>query len=117
MPTQVTDEEKQEAYDDMRSDLRSGECAIITSPASGSDEVYYCGKLLGIISDLQAVANTSRAFSASPEGVFRSREHALRAIEQEAARHQFWPSVYHVNERGAVDLLNSRTGKFIESWV
>ena len=116
MRTQVTDEEKQEAYDEMRSDLRSGECAIITSPASGSDEVYYCGKLLGIISE-DKFDRRAKRFSASPEGVFRSREHALRAIEQEAARHQFWPSVYHVNERGAVDLLNSRTGKFIESWV
>lgn len=105
---------EQDAYDDMRSDLSTGECARIDSPANGPDRVTYCGKFLGII---DADKYDSRGFRKAPSGVFRNLAHALRAIETAANEAKFWPNVYHINERRHVTLIHPKTGREIASWV
>lgn len=113
---QLTDEERENLFSDMQSDLQSGECARIDSPANGFDRVTVCGKTLGVIDpDLHAM--NSQNFRKAPSGVFCSYEHALQAIAKEFERLQFWGNVYLVNERGNVTLIHPTTGEEIASWV
>ncbi len=110
---------KQEAYDDMKRELESGECAIIRSKSSGPDEVWLNGKLLGRIDPDYAPAPANgrfRPFERKPQGVFTSREDALRGIKAAMTQQGFFPNVYSVNERGNVTLLDF-SGNELDSWV
>ncbi len=121
MKAQQTDEEREEVFRDMQTDLRSQSCARIDSPANGPDRVSFCGGSLGVIDAdrYDAIQRTGGAdgFGKAPEGVFRSRAHALRAIQQAAKVANYWPNVYHVNERGNVTQLHPTTGRELASWV
>lgn len=87
-------------YQEMRSELESGECAVISS--NGFHEtVTFCGKTLGEIGEGKE---------------FPEMRDALRAIRNAMESAQFWPNIYRVNDRGNVDLLSSR-GKVLASWV
>ncbi len=117
----LTDEEREEAFREMQSELRTGECARIDSPANGPDRVSYCGESLGVIDAdrYDAIQRTGGAdgFGKAPEGIFRSTRHALRAIQQAANAAKYYPNVYHVNERGNVSQLHPTTGRELASWV
>ncbi len=111
----MTDDENQELYEDMRSDLETGECAVLDDSRSGPTVVRFCRQTLGVI-DNAAYRERHRPFRTAPEGIFADTGRALRAIRMEMNRHQFWPSIYHVNDHGNVTLL-STMGREIAAWV
>ncbi len=120
MKTQTqTDDEREEAFRDMQTELQSGECARIDSPASGPERVTYCGRFLGVI-DAEAYDKArgggSDRFSAV-NGTFRSVKHALRGIARAADAAKFYPNVYAVNERGNVTQLHPVNGRELASFV
>jgi hypothetical protein len=87
----MTDQEQE--YDDMRSDLESGECAVIQCNGSKTT-ASFCGKHLatGDFDDL------------------------LVAVKEEMEFQRFWPNIYYVNDHGNVDLLDDK-GDTVRSWV
>jgi hypothetical protein len=114
-PVDMTDEENQELYEAMRSDLETGECALLDDSRSGPTVVRFCRNALGVI-DSEAYREKRRPFRTAPEGIFASTRQALRAIKMEMERRQFWTAIYHVNDHGNVTLL-SGTGREIAAWV
>ncbi len=90
------EEDEAQALADARGEIENGECAVIQSPASGPDTVWFSGKSLGAIESI---------------------EDALRLVAAESERQQFYPNLFHVNERGNVMQLDPTTGKEIRSWV
>lgn len=91
----------EEATESMRDDISSGECAIVYDNGS----IYYCRKLFGRISDTPAPNN------------YPTLRKALRALKEHMAKHNFFPNIYRVNERGNTALLQPTTGREICSWV
>ena len=47
----MTDDENQERYEAMRSDLATGECAVLDDSRSGPTVVRFCRQTLGVIDD------------------------------------------------------------------
>ncbi len=111
----MTDDENQELYEAMRSDLETGECAVLDDSRPGPTVVRFCRQTLGVI-DSAAHRERHRSFRTAPKGIFADTRRALRAIRTEMNRHQFWPAIYHINDRGNVTLL-SPTGREIAAWV
>lgn len=111
----MTDEDNQELYEAMRSDLETGECALLDDSRSGPTVVRFCRLTLGVI-DSGVYQERHRPFRVSPQGIFADTRQALRAISMEMDRQQFWPAIYHVNDHGNVMLLSS-TGREIAAWV
>lgn len=111
----VTDDHNQDLYEAMRSDLETGECALLDDSRSGPTVVRFCQQTLGVI-DSGAYQERSRPFRRAPQGIFADTRQALRAIRVEMDRRQFWPAIYHVNDHGNVTLL-SGTGGEIAAWV
>ena len=111
----MTDDQKQDLYEAMRSDLETGECALLDDSRSGPTVVRFCRNALGVI-DSGAYRERSRPFRTAPQGIFASTRQALRAIRMEMDRLQFWPAIYHVNDHGNVTLL-SGSGREIAAWV
>lgn len=48
-------------------------------------------------------------------GRFENVDDAIEAIKKRMADDQYYPSVYRINERGNIDLLNYK-GKVLASW-
>jgi hypothetical protein len=92
---------EQEAYEQMRADLESGECATITD-SGFQTSVYFCRKYLGSI----------------PVD-FKSEAEARRALRAEMGKAQYWPNLYFVNDHGNVSQVSLRTGKAYKGreWV
>ena len=111
----MTDEENQELYEAMKSDLEAGEYALLDDSRSGPTVVRFCGEALGVI-DREAYGEKRRLFQLAPEGLFASTRQALRAVRAEMDRRQFWPDIYHVNDHGNVTLL-SQIGREVAAWV
>ena len=111
----MTDDQNQDLYEAMRSDLATGECALLDDSRSGPTVVRFCRQTLGVI-DSGAYQERSRPFLTAPHGIFADTQQALRAIRMEMDRHQFWPDIYHVNDHGNVTLL-SGAGREIAAWV
>jgi hypothetical protein len=111
----MTDDENQELYEAMRSDLETGECALLDDSRSGPTVVRFCRETLGVI-DHAAHWEHHRPFRTAPKGIFADTRQALRAIRMEMDRRQFWPAIYHVNDHGNVTLI-SPTGREIAAWV
>ena len=111
----MTDDENQELYEAMRSDLETGECALLDDSRSGPTVVRFCRQTLGVI-DSGAYQERSRPFRTAPQGTFADTRQAIRAIRLEMDRCQFWPAIYHVNDHGNVTLL-SPTGREVAAWV
>ena len=111
----MTDDENQELYEAMRSDLETGECALLDDSRSGPTVVRFCRNALGVV-DSEAYREKRRPFRTTPEGIFADTRQALRAIRMEMDRRRFWPAIYHVNDHGNVTLL-SGTGREIAAWV
>ena len=112
----AAEEEGDQQYQDMRSDLESGECVVFDdSSPSAPTRVVFSGDELGIISDVE-FDRRHRPFAAAPQGVFRDVSHALRAVNAEMERRKFWPNIYHVNDHGNVSLWD-KNGREIRAWV
>ncbi len=111
----MTDDQYQELYEAMRSDLETGECALLDDSRSGPTVVRFCRDILGVI-DSGSHQERSRPFRTAPQGIFADTRQALRAIRMEMDRHRFWPAIYHVNDHGNVTLL-SGSGREIAAWV
>lgn len=111
----MTDDENQELYEAMRSDLETGECALLDDSRSGPTIVRFCRQTLGVI-DSGSYRDQHRPFRTAPAGLFTDTRQALRAIRMAMERCQFWPAIYHVNDHGNVTLL-SPTGREIAAWV
>lgn len=111
----MTDDENQELYEAMRSDLETGECGLLDDSRSGPTVVRFCRQTLGVI-DTGAYRERHRLFRTAPTGIFADTRQALRAIRTEMNRQQFWPAIYHVNDHGNVTLL-SPMGREIAAWV
>lgn len=47
----MTDDQNQELYEAMRSDLETGECALLDDSRSGPTVVRFCGDTLGVVDD------------------------------------------------------------------
>lgn len=109
----MTDEDNQDLYEAMRSDLETGECALLDDSRSGPTVVRFCRDILGVI-DSGSHQERSRPFRTAPQGIFADTRQALRAIRMEMDR--FWPAIYHVNDHGNVTLL-SGSGREIAAWV
>ncbi len=106
----------QEAYQDMKSELESGEAVVFDdSRASAPTRVMFGRDELGIIND-EEFERHHRPFAPAPQGVFRDVAHALRAVNAEMERRQFWPNIYHINDHGNVSLWD-KNGKEVRSWV
>ena len=75
----MTDDENQELYEAMRSDLETGECALLDDSRSGPTVVRFCRNALGVI-DSEAYREKRRPFRTTPEGIFADTRQALRAI-------------------------------------
>ena len=89
-----------DAYKEMQSDIESGDCYVIQdSRGAGVDLVSGC-KIMGHYEDM---------------------DEAVRALVEHANAEKFWPSVYHVNERGNTDVLivnyDEGTYKMGQGWV
>jgi hypothetical protein len=92
----------EEAYEDMRDDLQSGECALLDdSRAMSPTRIIFCGETLGVI---------------DPQGAIKDQSEALRVIQAKMEEEQFYPNIYHINDHGNVSLL-SPDGKIIQGWV
>jgi hypothetical protein len=90
-----TEEDKQQAYDDMRSELESGDCATIQDGRGATYIATFEGRI-----------------------VHRGEwDECLANIQHCMSKQKFWPNLYYINERGNVSLLNSQTGDEIQSWV
>jgi hypothetical protein len=111
----MTDEDNQELFEAMRSDLETGECAVLDDSRSDPTVVRFCRQTLGVI-ESAAYRERHQPFRTAPKGIFADTRQALRAIQVEMDRHQFWPAIYHVNDHGNVTLL-SQTGREIAAWV
>lgn len=111
----MTDDENQELYEAMRSDLETGECALLDDSRSGPTVVRFCRETLGVI-DSGSHQERSRPFQTAPQGIFADTRQALRAIRMEMDRRRFWPAIYHVNDHGNVTLL-SGSGREVAGWV
>ena len=111
----MTDDQNQDLYETMQSDLETGECALLDDSRSGPTVVRFCRNTLGVI-DSEAYRDRHRPFRTAPDGLFASARQALRAIRMEMDRCRFWPAIYHVNDHGNVTLL-SLTGRQIAAWV
>lgn len=111
----MNDEENQELYKAMQSDLETGECAMLHDSRSGPTVVRFCREILGVI-DSAAYLQKRRPFRPTPAGIFADTRQALRSIRMEMDRQQFWPAIYHLNDHGNVTLL-SHTGREIVAWV
>lgn len=80
------------AYQDMLSDMESGECAKIQHDGS----VFFCGKMI--------------CHPGTPE------EDHMAVIKARMEAEGFFPNIYSVNDHGNVSLLDS-DGKEIQGWV
>lgn len=93
------EDEGQQMYQDMLSDLETGECAVFSDRGSGPTTVTLNGKLLG---------HVGREFD--------SWEDALASVNAAMEEQKYWPNIYHVNDHGNVSLLNNK-GEIIRAWV
>ncbi len=82
-------------YEDMKSDLESGEAATINAKG----EVYFGRKVLGKVGR-----------------EFEDQDQAFKALEAEAEKQHFFPNVYVVNDHGNVSLY-TLSGEFVRDWV
>ena len=80
--------------EEVAAELDSGECALISDARGSNYAASFCGKRL-LVGDWDA---------------------CLAALNAEMERQQFWPNLFHINDRGNLSLLDSR-GHTIESWV
>jgi len=48
---------------------------------------------------------------------FDNHHDAFKAVKGWMNDHKYWPTLYYVNERGNIELMDIRTGKFIRGWV
>lgn len=111
----MTDSENQEIYEAMRPDFETGECALLDDSRSGPTVVRFCRENLGVI-DSETYQERHQLFRTAPQGIFADTRQALRAIQREMKRQQFWPAIYHINDHGNVTLLSPR-GREIATWV
>jgi len=81
----MTDDQNQELYEAMRSDLETGECALLDDSRSGPTVVRFCRETLGVI-DSGSHQERSRPFRTAPQGIFADTRQALRAIRMEMDR-------------------------------
>lgn len=88
-----------EMHQDMRNDLETGECAVITDRGMGGSEVVFNGRSLGYIGR-----------------DFPDFDAAIAALKAKMDEEQFWPNIYHINDHGNVSLLDEE-GNTIRGWV
>jgi hypothetical protein len=85
------DDEVDEDYQQMLSDLDTGECAVINH----NGNVFFCRQFLG---------------------QFNEHDEQIAAIKQAMEDQKFWPNIYSVNDHGNVSLLDG-DGNEIKGWV
>jgi len=66
------------------------------------------------------IQDSRRGYSVSLDGRsvgdFKEWDEAWDALNQAMEKESYWPDIYHVNERGNVELLDGK-GNVLQSWV